>query len=76
MSSKAVACAYAAHDPHRPRNRTALEAGATFDEFTSPEENGDDDVSALAEMICENTSPTLTSIQPDFKGGGYLAPHS
>ena len=25
------------------------------------------------EMICENTSPTLTSIQPDFKGGGYLA---
>lgn len=25
------------------------------------------------EMICENTSPTLTSIQPDFEGGGYLA---
>lgn len=111
----------AAHQTRRLEafRRTALEAGATFDEFTSPEENGDDDVSALAEwlsrlpfpcgilayndsraqcvidachlarldipeqiqvmgidndeMICENTSPTLTSIQPDFKGGGYLA---
>ena len=24
-------------------------------------------------LICENTNPSLTSIMPDFKGGGYLA---
>jgi len=24
-------------------------------------------------QVCENTSPTLTSIQPDFTGAGYLA---
>lgn len=25
------------------------------------------------EMICENSSPTISSILPDFQGGGYLA---
>ena len=111
-------------DSHQTRRfeafrRTALKAGATFDEFKPLRENADDDVSALAkwlsqlplpcgvmayndsraqcvidachlarlnipeqiqvigvdndEMICENTSPTLTSIQPDFESGGYLA---
>jgi len=25
------------------------------------------------ESICENTNPTLTSVLPDFEGGGYLA---
>ncbi len=25
------------------------------------------------EMICENTEPTLSSVRPDFEGGGFLA---
>ena len=25
------------------------------------------------EMICENTKPTLSSVRPDFEGGGFLA---
>jgi LacI family transcriptional regulator len=27
------------------------------------------------ELICENTSPTLSSVQPDFEAGGYEAAH-
>ncbi|MDD4869596.1 MAG: DNA-binding transcriptional regulator [Kiritimatiellae bacterium] len=27
------------------------------------------------EMLCENTSPTLSSIQPDFEAAGYQAAH-
>ena len=111
-------------DSHQTRRfeafrRTALKAGATFDEFRPPRDGRGGEVPALAawlsrlplpcgvlayndsraqcvidachlagldipeqiqiigvdndEMICENTSPTLTSIQPDFEGGGYLA---
>lgn len=111
-------------DAHQTRRlaafrRAALDAGATFEEFKPPQNNGDDEVSLLAawlsrlplpcgilayndsraqcvidachlarldipgqiqvigvdndEMICENTSPTLTSIEPDFDGAGYLA---